>query len=395
MRSKHTKILDGLKAFSDKRLGIITAPMLSPSEPNKTAQPSVSALLVAPAEDMTPEALNTMLHICGAEVSVALSPSRTESLLLSPMNVEQSYLSGRNKTGPYHCVSVEARVGVSTGISTADRAKTISLLGSPEPDPRSLVKPGHIFPVCVREGGVLVRNDLPEGALDLVRLAGFTDAAAYIPLLSGSGDLCSADELEQISSQNAIPLVHLGELIEHRLQTEQLVSRVAKAKLPTRAGGELTAYAYQSLIHSGEHIALVKGSIDSTQPVLTRVQAEHTFEDVFGADTRMSSRDKIQETLHALGDAECGVFVYLRRADPGLLAKQVAEPASSERLPQAAVMQEYGIGAQILRDLGVRKIRLLTTSPASSIRGLDSFGLEIVSYEELSPSQVASAVGER
>lgn len=326
---------------------------------------------ISPASSMTAERMNSLLLISATEVHVALGPARTEALFLSPMNAERLESGGPSS----HCISVEAREGITTGISAADRAKTVAILGEKTPQAKKLIRPGHVFPVRGREGGVLVRNDIPEGALDIVKLAGFSDAAAYVSVLDERGENPDSDKTKEIARTHQLPLFHFTEIIKHRLRTERLVKRIAKAKLPTKHGGEFTSYMYQSLLYPGEHIALVKGDIDAQKPVLTRVQPEFTFGDVFGGDTP-NSRSKITHALEALKDCDSGVFVYLRRTDLGELESQVTDWQQASERPAAAVMQEYGMGAQILRDLGVSKIELLTTTK-QNISGLEAFGLEI------------------
>jgi len=345
---------------------------------------SSNAVLVCPAQDIEASTVNNLLHISGGHLFVAISPSRADAFLLSNMGrpAVNNGFSASNPRGHYTAtVSVEARQGVTTGISAHDRALTISILGSTQPDPRGLIKPGHVFPVVARQGGVLVKNTLPEGALDLVRIGDWTDAAVFMDLLDKNGEILKPLEQAALADELHIPLIKLSDLISFRLESEKLVYKVAEARLPSRLAGELRSCVYKSTIHSGEHLALVKGDIDPSKAILTRVQAESTFGDVFGG-SNPPSRSQLHNSLKAIGENGSGVLIYLRRPDKGYLQKQVANWKQKPSRKSPAMMREYGLGAQILRDLGVKKIELLSESK-SNLPGLDQFGIEIVSERTL------------
>jgi 3,4-dihydroxy 2-butanone 4-phosphate synthase/GTP cyclohydrolase II len=342
-------------------------------------QPLERAVILMPAEDISTEEVNRLITLSGGVIFAALTMERAESFHLTPMGRPQVSSSDRH-AGLNICISVEAREGVTTGISAADRAQTLRILGARDPQPRKLVQPGHIFPIEVRPGGVLVRNALPEGAVDIVTIAGFTATAALIDLLDPAGQLVQGGAIAQFAAEHAIPCIALSDLTRYRLETEKVVYRIAEAKLPTVLAGDLRSYIYKSSIHGGEHVALVKGNIDSAEPTLVRVQPENTFSDVFGGAG--ASRRQMHAALAAIGQRGRGVLLYLRRTSSGELGQQVSAPAYPERAEPKALMREYGLGAQILRDLGVRKIELLTGSKKSLI-GLDSFGIEIVSQTPL------------
>ena len=375
---RERSISESFSRFKERRLAIL----------QDDVQGVARAILLAPAHDITPDTVNRMISLSGGIVFAALSPERAAGFLLDPMaRPRVSSVERRVDSDPLNfCISVEAREGVSTGISAADRAVTLQVLGASEIQPRRLVQPGHIFPVEVRAGGVLVKNALPEGAVDIVSLAGFTDAAAFIDLLSPAGDLLLGERVAEFAELHKIPLISLSELTRFRLETEKVVYRVAEAKLPTKLAGELRSIIYKSTIHGGEHLALVKGEIDPNEPLLTRVQPEHTFADVFGGSSPRS-REQLQRCLAEIGRRGQGVIVYLRRPSPGEL-HQLIDSVSQPTPPAKALMREYGLGAQILRDLGARKIELLTGSKKDLV-GLESFGLEIVSQIPL-PSGIPS-----
>lgn len=341
------------------------------------------SVLVAPADSITADTVNLMITLSGGIIYAALSPERAGAFLLPPMSRPRTQVGvpvDRNLTLNM-CVSVEAREGVTTGISSADRACTLRVLGEPSPNPRKLVKPGHIFPVEVREGGILVKNALPEAALDVVKLSGGTDAAAYIDMLTENGGFYSTKDTHLIAQRHGLPVFGLDELTRHRLSTETLVHRVAEAKLPTIYAGELRSCIYKSSIHDGEHLALIKGEIRPDVPVLTRVQPEITFTDVFGGSAN-PSRKHLHESLRRIGENGSGVLIYLRRPFRGQLKEQISALKSGVTPRSPAMMRDYGLGAQILRDLGVKKIELLTNSPRD-LSGVKTFGIEIVAQRAL------------
>lgn len=344
------------------------------------------AVLVAPSRDI-PEALVTrIISLSGGGLFfVAMPPARCEAFFLGPMRRPQTsslhfnaYSSkGAPDTGPAQCISVDAREGVTTGISAADRAITLRILGDDQPRPGKLVKPGHVFPVEASQPGLLLRHAIPEGALDLVRLSGKGEAALFVDLLDETGSFLSFERQQALAEKEGIPVLDLDLLTRYRLDTEKLVQRVAEAQLPTRYGGNMKSVIYRSEAHAGEHLALVKGTINSDQPVLTRVQAEFTFADVFGGP-QPTSRAHIASCLKAIGEKGSGVFLYLRQTSRGELVRQLEESSSAYRNQPTTMMREYGLGAQILHDLGVRQIELLTNSQKNLV-GLKSFGIEIVS----------------
>jgi 3,4-dihydroxy 2-butanone 4-phosphate synthase/GTP cyclohydrolase II len=216
-------------------------------------------------------------------------------------------------------------------------------------------------------------------------LLGSTDAAVFMDLLTRDGRLLTAEEQHSLAAAEGIPLIRLSDLVQHRLSSETLVHKVAEAALPTRAGGELRSVVYKSHLHEGEHVALVKGTIDPEVPTLTRVTTEQTFSDVFGGPGR-NSRVSIQQALRILDANPAGVLVYLRRPMHGALADQLLDTTPVPGSQNMALMRSYGLGAQILRDLGVRKIALLSNTE-QHLLGLDTFGLEIVSQQPLVDSE--------
>jgi len=338
--------------------------------------------LVSPAVSMTADLFNQVLTLSRSNAYVVISRARAAGFWLTEMNDPRRSLSKAQDSELLGLVSVEAREGVTTGISSADRSLTIELLGAPQPNPRALVRPGHVFPILAREGGVLVRTALPEAALDITTLADFSDAALYMDLLDDRGDFLQLDAAKRVANENKIPFLELEQLVSYRLQNERFVSKVAESLLPTRGAGEMRSCMFQSTLHEGDHIALVKGSWEPDEAVLVRVQPEFTFSDVFGGDTP-PSRQNIQSSLEMIGARGKGVLLYLRRPQSGQLQEQIAHWPESPQTKPGLLMREYGIGAQILSELGVRKIELITNSKKNLV-GLNPFGIEIVKQIPLS-----------
>lgn len=348
------------------------------------------AVLVARGLECTSELVNRLISLSGGLVLVAISQARANAFGLTPMNsVRSNLLEGgftfKNQTSNNNfLVSVEAREGVTTGISASDRATTIRALCASTPNSRKLIQPGHIFPVQVASGGVLVKNTLIEGAHDLINIVYASDGALFIDLLNSAGELLSAEEQIELSAKYGFPRLGLSSLVRHRLESECLVSKVAQAVLPVQSAGEFKSILYRSTLHNGEHLALVKGDLSGDEPVLVRVQAEQTFTDVFGLGAKrdespegaLSSRQNLHLSLSKIEERGRGVLLYLRRTQPDYLQSVVSSGQGSTH-NQVTMMREYGVGAQILRDLGVTQVELLTNS-RKSLAGVKTFGIDIV-----------------
>lgn len=329
--------------------------------------------LVLPAQDSSADEVNWAIQRTSGVVFTSLSTSRARSLQILPMTRPITSQTVSLET-PQMGISVEAREGVTTGISAADRAATLRVLGEVNPSSRKLVTPGHIFPIIAKDGGVLSRPAIPEAALDIVVKAGYSDAAAIIDLVGTSGQFLSSHECRNDALLGGLPSISLSELTRALLIEQSLVTKVAEATLPTERAGTMRAIIYRSKLHEGEHLALVKGDLSGDAPVMTRVQGESTFSDVFGGDKE--SRKALQRSLKMIGEKQRGVIVYLRKSSQGYL-KELVSTVDSQDLQKITLMREYGVGAQILRDLGVQSIELLTNSPKKLI-GLNSFGIRIV-----------------
>jgi 3,4-dihydroxy 2-butanone 4-phosphate synthase/GTP cyclohydrolase II len=338
------------------------------------------SVLVAPAQDISEGEINRILSFTGGLTFVALTQERAAAFMLSSMGRPQLVGTARTEVASFaQYTSVEAREGVSTGISAADRATTIRILGATPPQPRALVKPGHIFPVETKRGGTLVRAAIPEGAIDIVIHAGYSDAALFVDFLDRKGEIAPVTVAREWARAHSVPMFSLSEIIRERLVREPLVERLSEATIPTRHAGEVKAIAYRSQIHDVEHVALVKGHLDVDAPVLVRVQVEHLLSDVFGGG-QPATRRQIDNSLAAIGQRGSGVFLYLRREmlhDDRAFHVAPTISASSSDVPHAAMMREYGVGAQILRDLGITQIELLSSTQRSLV-GLKSFDMMVV-----------------
>jgi len=337
--------------------------------------------LVLAARSVTPALINFMAREGRGLICAPVSKARAEKLGLSRMVARNE-----EKFGTDFTVSVDAAKGITTGISAHDRAATLRALGRPSPRANDLVQPGHIFPVRAKDGGVLVRAGHTEAAVDLAKLAGQGDAAVICEILNPDGSMARWEDLLQFKKRHGLKLGTIQELIEYRRRKEKLVVREQTVKLPTDYG-PFDLHLYRNVTDGSHHLALVKGKVKGGEPVLVRVHSECLTGDVF-ASRRCDCGNQLHDALRRIGQEKKGVLVYMRQEGRGIgLAAKIKAYRLQERgldtveanrkLGYPADLREYGIGAQILADLGVRRMRLLTNNPKKVV-GLGGYGLELV-----------------
>ena len=334
------------------------------------------------AETVTPEAINFMAKYGRGLICLAMTAEKCDSLDLPPM-VD-------NNTSPFgtgFTVSIEARCGVSTGISAHDRATTILTAVADDCQPRDLVRPGHIFPLRAKEGGAIVRAGQTEGSVDLARLAGKKPAGVICEIMDEDGTMARMPALEKFSDKHGVGICTIADLIEYRMRTESFVHRSAETIIPTSIAGDFKAVVYENDIDNLLHIAMVKGEIDPEKPVLARVHSECLTGDIFGS-LRCDCGLQLERAMTMIETEGSGVLLYIRQEGRGIgLVNKIKAYAlqdqgmdtveANEELGFKPDMRNYGIGAQILVDLGVRKMKLMTNNPKKMV-GLDGYGLSIV-----------------
>ena len=344
--------------------------------------------LVCAAEKITPEIINFMVTHARGLICLPLTEERCDELHLPPQTAANT-----SSMGTAFTISIEAREGVTTGISAADRAKTILTAVDPNTKPSDLARPGHIFPLRAKRGGVLVRVGQTEASVDIARIAGLDPSAAICEIMNEDGTMARLPELEIFAEKHRLKIISVADLVRYRIQKETLVRRVVETDLPTDFG-EFRAVAYENIINGETHVAFVLGENFSrtTEAVLVRVQTENITFAMFGSKLGEAS-DAIKSSLKKISQAGKGVILYLRQSQHNLdlihqlqtyavMREENLDFQTARKKTGYGSYRDYGIGAQILNDLGVKKIRLLTNHPPK-VNAIEAFDLEIVDIEPL------------
>jgi len=346
------------------------------------------------SEFVTPEAINFMARYGRGLICLTLSDEFMERLKI-PMMVSDN--QSRFKTA--FTISIEAKRGVTTGISAADRATTIRTAIADEAKPEDIVSPGHVFPILAKKGGVLVRTGQTEGSVDLARLAGLKSTGVICEIMNDDGSMARMPDLEIFAKKHGLKIATIADLITYRMKNESLVRRAATATLPTAYGGEFKLIVYENDVDEMKHLALVKGDIKPNDEVLVRVHSECLTGDVFGS-LRCDCGEQLQAAMEMVAREGKGVIVYMHQEGRGIGLVNKVKAYELQELGKDTVeanlelgfkedLRDYGIGAQILVDLGVRKMRLLTNNPKKVV-GLEGYGMTIVARVpiEMQPNKV-------
>ncbi len=338
--------------------------------------------LTMAAEKVTPEAINFMTKYGRGLLCLSMTREKIESLDL-PMMVSNN----KSPFGTNFTVSIEASRGVTTGISAYDRAVTILTAVDESALPSDIISPGHVFPLRARKGGVLVRAGQTEGSVDLSRLAGLAPAGVICEVLNEDGTMARLPDLMVMAERHNLKICTIKDLIQYRMRTEKLVRRGAETVLPTEFGGDFRLIVYENDVDNHNHVALVKGEVSPEDPILVRVHSECLTGDVFGSQ-RCDCGNQLEKAMHMVESAGKGVILYMQQEGRGIgllnkikayaLQDQGCDTVEANlRLGFKPDLRDYGLGAQMLADLGVKKMRLMTNNP-TKIVGLEGYGLEVV-----------------
>jgi len=334
--------------------------------------------LVVPAQMATPDAINFMARFGRGLICLTLTEQRAEQLRLEPQARRNA-----SRTGTAFTVSIEAREGITTGISAADRARTIATAIDPTKGADDIVSPGHVFPLVAREGGVLVRAGHTEASVDLARLAGLYPAAVICEIMNDDGTMARVPDLVPFAQRHGLKIGTIEDLISFRLRNDRIVQPVARKSVESEYGGTFDLVVYETTVDAVEHLALVKGDLTAPGPALVRVHAVNAPADLLGIGTGRSG--VIEKSMRAIAAEGRGALVLIR----DLRAKSVSDWIAGRDIAQSGKsgrerrLVETGVGSQILRDLGVRDMILLSNSPASVYVGLEAYGLRIVEQRRI------------
>ena len=334
--------------------------------------------LVVPAQMATPDAINFMAKHGRGLICLTLTQARAHELRLESMVRTNA---SRNRTA--FTVSIEAREGISTGISAHDRARTIATAIVPSMDAGDIVAPGHVFPLVARDGGVLIRAGHTEASIDLCRLAGLSPAGVICEIMNDDGTMARVPDLVPFAQRHGLKIGTIEDLIAYRLRNDRIVKQVARAEIDSAFGGRFDLFVYQPTVEPGEHLALVKGDLTKPGPVLVRVHAVDVARDLIGVSETGEAATLVEKSMRAIGEAGRGVVVLIRDLKPTSITEWIGARKAKPPPGREGRQVEIVIGSQILRDLGVSEMVPLTNSPAQVYVGTEAFGLHIVSTKRI------------
>ena len=331
--------------------------------------------LVIPAQMATPETINFMAMHGRGLICLAMTKDRVDDLGLTLLPQQNS---SRLETA--FTVSIEAREGVTTGISAPDRARTVAVAVDPTKGAADIATPGHVFPLVARDGGVLVRSGHTEASVDIARLAGLNPAGVICEIMNDDGTMARREDLVKFSQFHNMKIGTIADLIAYRRRHDRTVERVAETVMNSEFGGDWKLYVYANKVNYSEHVALVKGDITGSEPPLVRMHAINLFNDALGS-LRSGKSDELQGAMRHIGEAGRGVIVVIREEYPTIISDRVHAAngeASRVVVTDLSELRDYGMGAQILLDLGIRDMVLLSNSPKMRVIGIDGYGLNVV-----------------
>jgi len=334
--------------------------------------------LIIPAQMATPDAVNFMAKYGRGLICLTVDKKRADILGLPPMS-----LNNRARNNTAFTVSIEAKEGITTGISAADRAHTIAVAVNSDMGADDIVSPGHVFPIVARDGGVLVRAGHTEAAVDIARLAGLTPAGVICEIMNDDGTMARLPDLVEFAKTHGLKVATIADLIAYRRKMDNLVGCVQETVIESEYGGEFKLRVYEVKDDNTQHFALVKGNPKKDVPVLVRMHPFNLFDDLLSV--KSDRRAQLHRAMAEIGEAECGIIVYLRESSQTIVSDQIARREGKKNISSETFLRNYGIGAQILIDLGVKDLIILTNTEQHVV-GIEGYGLNIVEHRKFDRS---------